>query len=76
MTPRPHRLLLALLALASTGGLTACGTRTYWNSRITCGHTKDLSAERSGRSRLSMISALPFHTRTCARRSEHTFSGS
>ena len=56
--------------------LTARGTRTYWRSRITSGRTNDRSAERRGSSDRSTTSAFPFHTRTCARRTEHTFSGS
>src|SRR5205823_3744048 len=56
--------------------VTARGTRTYVRSRITFGRWKLVVAERSGRSWHSRISALPFQTRTCARRSEQTFRGS
>ncbi len=52
------------------------GTRTYVFSRMTFGRAKFVVAERSGRSWLSSTSALPFHTRTWARRSEQTFKGS
>src|SRR6478672_8885856 len=43
---------------------------------MTCGHWNVSVAERSGRSSSSTTSAFPLKTRTWARRSEHTFSGS
>ena len=52
------------------------GTRTYWTSRITCGQTNVSVAERRPLGRLSSTSAFPFHTSTCARRTEQTLSGS
>jgi hypothetical protein len=56
--------------------VTPLGTRTYVLRRITFGRAKFEHDERRGRSWLSRISALPFQTRTCARRSEQTFNGS
>ena len=43
---------------------------------MTCGHGNLIVAEQSGRSSSSTTSAFPLNTSTCARRSEHTLSGS
>ena len=56
--------------------VTPRGTRTYVTSRMTCGRVKVDDEVRSGWPWLSSTSAFPFHTRTCARRTEHTFKGS
>src|SRR4029078_8644101 len=56
--------------------VTPRGTRTYVTSRITGGRVNVDADERRGSPWLSSTSAFPFHTSTCARRSEQTFKGS
>ncbi len=56
--------------------VTPRGTRTYVTSLMTCGRVKVDDDVRSGCPWLSSTSAFPFHTSTCARRTEQTFNGS
>ena len=56
--------------------VTPRGTRTYVTSLMTWGRVKLDVDVRSGWPWLSSTSAFPFHTSTCARRTEHTFKGS